>query len=222
MTKLLEARSIKKSFLSGDQTIEVLRGVSLSISKGESVSIRGESGSGKTTLLNILSGLEIADEGELFWGDKRLQDLSTDEIVKMRGKFIGFIFQSFHLVPELTAFENIMLPARIIKKVDSTISQRAHALLAQVGLAEREKSLPNYLSGGERQRLAVARALINDPEIVIADEPTGSLDEKTGRQIMDLLLDVCEQHQKTLLLVTHNQEFAARTERQLILRFGEM
>lgn len=225
MTKkeiLLEARSIKKSFMSGTQTIEVLRGVSLSIHEGESVSIRGESGSGKTTLLNIISGLESADAGELFWEGHRLQDMNPNEIIKMRGRFLGFIFQSYHLVPELSAVENVMLQARIVGNANATVLKRAHSLLEQVGLGERKQYLPNYLSGGERQRLAVARALINNPSLILADEPTGSLDEKTGRHVMDMLLDICKDHKKTLLLVTHNPEFALRTERQLVLRFGEM
>ncbi len=208
--------------MSGTQTIEVLRGVSLSIHEGESVSIRGESGSGKTTLLNIISGLESADAGELFWEGHRLQDMNPNEIIKMRGRFLGFIFQSYHLVPELSAVENVMLQARIVGNANATVLKRAHSLLEQVGLGERKQYLPNYLSGGERQRLAVARALINNPSLILADEPTGSLDEKTGRHVMDMLLDICKDHKKTLLLVTHNPEFALRTERQLVLRFGEM
>ncbi|HAV12905.1 MAG TPA: ABC transporter ATP-binding protein [Opitutae bacterium] len=218
---LLEARGLGKQFPGGDEAISVLDGVDLQVLRGESVSIRGESGSGKSTLLNVLSGLEIADRGELFWEGQLVSKRSLSWLAARRTRFIGFVFQAYYLAPELNSMENVLLGARIAGRVDSTVVDRAEALLKKVGMGHRLKHGSTKLSGGERQRVAVARALINNPPLVLADEPTGNLDEATGEAVMELLLDLANEESKSLVLVTHNPEFAERTQRQLHLHLGK-
>jgi predicted ABC-type transport system involved in lysophospholipase L1 biosynthesis ATPase subunit len=184
---------------------------------GESVSIRGESGAGKSTLLHLLAGLDSPDEGELFWNGARID---ARRCTAVRNRFLGLIFQSFHLVPELTAEDNVLLPRRIGGRVDAAARRRAVGLLARVGLDERAAHLPSQLSGGERQRVAVARALMNQPSLLLADEPTGNLDERTGESVITLLLELVAETQTALILVTHNPAHAARTSRQMTLSEG--
>ncbi|MDB6169773.1 MAG: transporter related [Verrucomicrobia bacterium] len=211
---ILSARGLKKTFLSGDRRIEVLRGVDLAVGAGETVAIRGESGSGKSTLLNLLAGLDAPDAGTLAW------DGSPDTGAARRVTFLGIVFQSFYLIPELDALQNVLMAARIRKAPASAEMRRARTLLARVGLAERADHLPAHLSGGERQRVAVARALMNSPRLILADEPTGNLDEQTGGAIIDLLLGLSAETRTTLVLVTHNAAHAARCSRQLMLHGG--
>ena len=219
---LLEAKALGKQFPGAGSVISVLDRVDFALRPGESVSIRGESGSGKSTLLNVLSGLERADSGQLSWGGKDVTKYSLSKLAAARTRFMGFVFQAYYLAPELNALENVLLSARIAGRVDASVRERAVALLIRVGLKERIRHSSTKLSGGERQRVAVARAMINDPLLVLADEPTGNLDESTGHAVMDLLMEIAEESQKSLILVTHNLDFAARTQRQLTLHLGKM
>jgi len=211
---ILSAHDVRKSFLSGDRQIEVLRGVDLAVSAGESVSICGESGSGKSTLLNLLAGLDKPDAGEIRWAG------SPDTGADRRATYLGMVFQSFYLIPELDARANVLMARRICGRPDAEARARADELLARVGLAERRHHLPGQLSGGERQRVAVARALMNRPQLILADEPTGNLDEHTGETVINLLLQLCSETQTTLVLVTHNAAHAARCARSLRLHAG--
>ena len=218
---ILEAKQLGKSFPGPDGAISVLNGVSFKLRRGESVSIRGESGSGKSTLLNVLSGLETTDVGELLWNGQQVSGRSLSWLAARRTNYIGFVFQSYYLAPELNALENVLLGARIAGRINSTVIDRAEALLKRVGMGHRLRHGSSKLSGGERQRVAVARALINDPPLVLADEPTGNLDEATGVAVMDLLLELAGEEAKSLVLVTHNPEFAKRTQHQLTLHLGQ-
>ena len=218
---ILEAKQLGKSFPGPDGAISVLNGVNFKLRRGESVSIRGESGSGKSTLLNVLSGLENTDVGELLWNGQQVSGRSLSWLAARRTNYIGFVFQSYYLAPELNALENVLLGARIAGRINSTVIDRAEALLKRVGMEHRLRHGSTKLSGGERQRVAVARALINDPPLVLADEPTGNLDEATGVAVMDLLLEIAGEEAKSLVLVTHNPEFAKRTQHQLTLHLGQ-
>jgi lipoprotein-releasing system ATP-binding protein len=213
---ILQAEGLSKSFLSGERTLEVLRGVDLSVEAGQSVSICGESGSGKSTLLHALAGLDAIDEGELLW------DGSTDTGAERRGRFLGMVFQSFYLIPELTAFDNILMAARMLGRVGKPERDRAASLLDRVGLVERADHVPAKLSGGERQRVAVARALMNQPRLILADEPTGNLDEHTGEAVIALLLELSQETQTALVLVTHNKGHALKTDRQVLMQEGRL
>lgn len=213
MSELLKANQVRKIYPSGDRTIAVLEDVDFSISEGESVSIRGESGSGKSTLLNLLAGLDQPDTGTVRW-------LGREVDHSVRGKDIGIIFQSFYLIPELNALENVLMARRILGRVREEDRSRAKDLLARVGLAERAHHLPTQLSGGERQRVAVARALINEPRLILADEPTGNLDEKSGEVVIEILLRLCSETSTALVLVTHNAAHAERAQRRFHLVKG--
>jgi predicted ABC-type transport system involved in lysophospholipase L1 biosynthesis ATPase subunit len=210
----LRAHGVRKSYRSGDRTIEVLRGADLGVAAGESVSIRGESGSGKSTLLHLLAGLDAPDAGTLAWGG------SADLGPVRRASYLGMVFQAFYLIPEIDAQANVLMARRIQGRIDAGARARARELLARVGLAERGHHLPNELSGGERQRVAVARALMNSPRLLLADEPTGNLDEGSGDAVIDLLLGLCRETGTALVLVTHNAAYARKTARQYLLREG--
>jgi predicted ABC-type transport system involved in lysophospholipase L1 biosynthesis ATPase subunit len=211
---VISARGLRKSYLSGDRRLEVLRGVDLDVGVGESISIRGESGSGKSTLLHLLAGLDSLDAGTLAWEGLAAPDGGG------RARFVGMVFQAYYLIPELNARDNVLMARRIIGRPDRADFVRADGLIARVGLAERARHLPSQLSGGECQRVAVARALMNSPRLILADEPTGNLDEQTGDSVMDLLLGLCSETGTALVLVTHNAGYAARTKRQLALHLG--
>jgi putative ABC transport system ATP-binding protein/lipoprotein-releasing system ATP-binding protein len=211
---ILKVEGVRKTYLSGDRRIEVLREVTFGISAGESVSIRGESGSGKSTLLNLFAGLDAADAGTITLAGSTVIDHAA------RGRSIGIVFQSFYLIPELNAFENVLMAARVAGKVGAVEKVRAVELLRKVGLGERAHHVPSQLSGGERQRVAVARALINAPKLLLADEPTGNLDEKTGESVIEILLGLCAETQTALVLVTHNAAHAARCARRFALHEG--
>ncbi len=213
-TPILEASGLTKSFISGERTLEVLRGVDLTVEAGESVSISGESGSGKSTLLHLLAGLDACDAGTLVW------EGSSQIDAERRGLFLGMVFQAFYLIPELTARDNVLMAARMVGRIGPEERQRADQLLERVGLADRANHVPAKLSGGERQRVAVARALMNRPKLLLADEPTGNLDEKTGDLIIDLLLELCRETGTALVLVTHNLAHAAKADRQVRMHDG--
>jgi len=218
--KILEARSISKSYIVGSRKITVLHNVSLSVEDGESLVIEGESGSGKSTLLYILSGLDRPDEGRVLIDQKDITDLHEDKLAPFRNVTFGFVFQSYHLVPSLTALENVMFPAEL--RGDPYAREKAEALLSRVGLQERFSSFPHQLSGGEKQRCAVCRALVNEPRIVFADEPTGNLDSLNGGSVLKLLLELHRERHSTLILVTHSSEIALTANRVITLRDGKL
>ena len=210
---ILTARGLAKTYLSGDRRIQVLRDVTLAVDAGESVSIRGESGSGKSTLLHLLSGLDAPDSGTIEWA-------GAAPTPDRRARYLGMVFQSFYLIPELNAEQNVLMAARMIRSPGAAERARAKELLARVGLAERARHLPAQLSGGERQRVAVARALMNSPKLLLADEPTGNLDEHTGDAVIELLLALCRETGTALVLVTHNIAHAQKANRPLFLHDG--
>ena len=212
---VLTATGLQKFYQSGDRRIEVLRSVDLTVAAGESVSIRGESGSGKSTLLNLLAGLDSADAGTLAWGGAPAK-------ASRRAVFLGIVFQSFYLIPEIDARANVLMAARMLKAPGAKERARADELLQRVGLTERATHLPTQLSGGERQRVAVARALMNSPQLLLADEPPGNLDEHTGDVVIEMLLALCRETGTALVLVTHNVAHAAKTGRQLVLTNGRL
>ena len=213
--KILSAVEIRKAFKSPDGGLtEVLKGASLDVCENESVSICGESGAGKTTVLNIIAGLESPDSGEVLWDGRRIDLLSNSKQAALRARFMGFVFQNCCLIPELNARENVEFAARIAGIYDRRKSRaRAEELLEFTGLGGRMKHLPSQLSGGEKQRVAVARALMNNPSVILADEPTGNLDEKTGESVMEMLLSLCGSGRASLILITHNPDFARRTSK---------
>lgn len=217
---VLQANGLCKNYQSGPREIHVLQGVDLELRAGETVSIRGESGSGKSTLLNLLAGIETADAGSVTWKDTGLADIPVAKRPAFRAGYLGFVFQSFYLIPELNTLDNVLLAARINNLSLKEGRERAESLLEELGLAERLQSRPEQLSGGERQRTAIARALINQPEVILADEPTGNLDEHTAERVMDQLLSVVDQHKAALILVTHHPGFASRTSRSMKLVDG--
>ena len=217
---ILEAKGVTKTYPIGGDNIRVLDDVSLAVGAGEFVVVMGSSGSGKSTLLSLLSGLDSPSAGRIWVADRDITDLSEDELAPLRNETIGFVFQSFHLVPSLSARENIMFPAEL--RYDRAAEQKAQALLARVGLQARSNNFPHQLSGGEKQRVAICRALVNDPKILFADEPTGNLDSKNGESILNLLLDLHRERQTTLVLVTHSQEIAIRADRVVTLQDGRI
>ena len=208
----LIARDLRRSFRIGPRRIEVLRGISMEVAHGEAVFLCGASGAGKTTLLYTLAGLERPESGTVEFEGRRLYTGSSSSQAEMRNRKMGFVFQGYFLLPELTALENVMLPGMINGKRDPVAGT---ASLGDVGLGDRLHHLPAELSGGEQQRVAIARALTNDPDIIFADEPTGNLDSKTGDTIIDLLLGLARSRKKTLLVVTHDTRLAELGDRQL-------
>ena len=217
---ILEARQLTKMYTLAEQEVCALDAVSFSVAKGNFVVIQGSSGSGKTTLLTLLSGLDQPTSGSVWVNGRDITVTSEDEMAAFRNAYIGFVFQGFHLVPSLTALENVMFPAEIRK--DARAREKAEQLLNRVGLDRRFHNLPHQLSGGEKQRVAICRAVINDPKIIFADEPTGNLDSENGRIILDLLISFQRERQSTLVLVTHNQAIADRAEGRITLRDGRI
>ncbi|NLT69631.1 MAG: ABC transporter ATP-binding protein [Verrucomicrobiaceae bacterium] len=213
----VEARDIVRTFHIGDNRIEVLKGVSLTVQHGETLFLVGPSGAGKTSLLYTLAGLERPNEGEVVINGQSLYQLGRRAQARVRNTSMGYVFQSFFLLPELTALENVMVPAMIRGKFGKT---RALELLERVGLGERTGHLPSELSGGEQQRVAIARSLINDPAILFADEPTGNLDTATGSSVMNLLMDLVNERERTLLVVTHDHSLARIGDRKVTLVDG--
>ncbi|MBD5779362.1 ABC transporter ATP-binding protein [Pelagicoccus sp. NFK12] len=217
----ITASGVAKTYVTGDSTLHVLTSVELSVAKGEFVSIQGESGCGKTTLLNVLAGIESPDSGYVQWGSDRIESLGRNALAVKRGKFLGIVFQSYYLVPEIDSLQNVLMARRIVDgRVGKSQIEEAKAMLAKVGLGDRCHQMPNTLSGGERQRVAIARALLTNPAVILADEPTGNLDEATGNRVMDQLRELCRELGTSLVLVTHNPEHAALADRQLTLSQG--
>ncbi len=220
---LVEVRGVSKSFRTGDHKVRVLDEVHLSVAAQESVAIVGPSGSGKSTLLNLLGTLDQPDQGTIVIDGKNLAMMAGDELAKFRNLNIGFVFQSHHLLPHLTVLENVLVPVLAqSSEVGEEVLLRATQLLQRVGLADREKYLPGRLSGGERQRVAVVRALINQPRLILADEPTGALDRVSAAEVGRLLLELNREHGITLIVATHSEELAARLDRVISMENGTL
>tara|TARA_B110000014_G_scaffold264449_1_gene266175 strand:- start:2751 stop:3455 length:705 start_codon:yes stop_codon:yes gene_type:complete len=217
---VLRAVSLVRSFRMGSSEIEVLRGMSLEISRSERIFLCGDSGAGKSTLLYTLAGLERPDSGSVEINGRSLYSLSATQQTKFRNEKIGYVFQNYFLLPDLTALENVCLPALI--KGSGGERLRAEELLEQVGLSNRLNHRPAELSGGEQQRVAIARSLINDPQILFADEPTGNLDSSTGGELMEMLMHLVTEKEKTLIVVTHDSKLASLGDRQLTLADGRI
>lgn len=217
---ILEAQEISKSYRVAERPITVLDKVSLTVKKGEFLVIKGESGSGKSTLLAVLSGIDRPDAGRVLIEGKDITDLAEDDLAPLRNRTFGYVFQSYHLVPSLNAVENVMFPAEL--RNDPDAREKAQSLLRRVGLAERSASFPHQLSGGEKQRCAICRALINEPPLLFADEPTGNLDSASGAAVLKLLLELRRERRTTLVLVTHSGDIAARADRRVTLRDGRI
>src|SRR3954470_12424233 len=215
---MIELRGVSKTVTSGGRPLTILHPLDLTIRSGQFLAVLGPSGSGKSTLLGLVAGLDAPSGGEILIDNVDITTLGEDALARLRGEKIGFVFQFFHLVPSLTAFENILIPMEIAGNRNATT--RARQLLGEVGLADRGHHYPSQLSGGEQQRVAIARALANSPPIILADEPTGNLDSATGRLIMQLLLDVHRTRNTTLMLVTHDAELASLADSRLVLRDG--
>ena len=211
---LLSARALTKTYAMGKRTLEVLRGVNLEVARGEFLALRGASGAGKSTLLHLIGGLDTPNAGEIRFAGQNLAGFSERELTEFRNHRVGFVFQAYHLLPELTALENVCLPARA--------GARGRELLAQVGLAERMEHKPFELSGGEQQRVAIARALVNEPDLLLADEPTGNLDSHTGGEILELLKSLRANQHTTLVIATHDAHVAANAPRVIELVDGQI
>ena len=219
---LLSARGLRKTYLLGKRSLEVLRGVDVEIARGDFVALRGASGTGKSTLLHLLGGLDTPNAGEIFFDGQNVSHFSDRELTHFRNRRVGFVFQAYHLLPELTALENVCLPARVARIGVSTAARRAEELLGRVGLQGRLDHKPSELSGGEQQRVAIARALINEPELLLADEPTGNLDSRTGGEIIELLKSLRPEKQMTLIIATHDAKVAASAPRVIELVDGQI
>ncbi|HEU0011326.1 MAG TPA: ABC transporter ATP-binding protein [Verrucomicrobiae bacterium] len=219
---LVEARDLHKSYAIGRRTLEVLRGVDLAVARGEILALRGASGAGKSTLLHLLGGLDVPNRGEVTFDGRSLTGLDSSALALWRSAKVGFIFQAYHLLPELDALENVCLPARMARLPAEAAEARGRELLARVGLAERTEHKPYELSGGEQQRVAIARALINRPELILADEPTGNLDSHTGGEIIELLFALHAERESTLLIATHDSKIAGRARRVIELIDGRI
>lgn len=218
MSPMIELRGVSKTVQSGDRALTILHPLDLSVPAGQSLSIVGPSGSGKSTLLGLIAGLDTPSTGKVLIGGTEITALDEDQLARLRGARIGFVFQFFHLIPSLTALENVMVPLEIAGVANP--SGKGRRLLADVGLTERGHHYPSQLSGGEQQRVAIARALANDPPLLLADEPTGNLDSTNGRHVIDLLVDINRTRGTTLMLVTHDRELAGCTDVTLAMRDG--
>ncbi len=219
---LLSARAVTKAYALGKRSLEVLQGVSLEVQRGEFVALRGASGAGKSTLLHLFGGLDSPNAGEIWFAGGNIAHLTQIELARFRNLKVGFIFQAYHLLPELDALENVCLPARMARVPAAAAEELGRELLGRVGLGQRLDHRPNELSGGEQQRVAIARALINEPELILADEPTGNLDSHTGGEIMDLLLQLRAERNTTLLIATHDANVAARAPKVVQLVDGRI
>lgn len=217
---MLEIKSLKKSYKQGDEKIDIFQNLNFFLDEANTVAIMGKSGSGKSTLLSLISGIIKPDSGDILLDKTSYSDLKESELNDFRATKIGFIFQNFHLVSYLNALENVMLPAKVCGV--SNPKEKAQQLLESVGLSHRLEHLPSELSGGEKQRVAIARALIHNPKIILADEPSGNLDEETGEAVMDKLFELVEKNNTTLILVTHSKEVALRCEKLYELVSGNL
>ncbi len=217
---MITLKNVTKTVRSGAELLTILDDVSFEIADGEFVAVTGASGSGKSTLLGLIAGLDAPSSGKVWLDDDEITSISEDGLARLRSEKIGFIFQSFHLIPSLTAFENVLIPMEILGL--SNVRDRAARLIESVDLTNRGHHYPAELSGGEQQRVAIARAFANSPKILLADEPTGNLDSKNGQHIFDLMTDLHRRHNITLLLVTHDAALAAQAQRQLVLADGRV
>ncbi len=215
---MIELQGVSKTVQSGEDPLTIVHPLDLTVPTGQLLSIVGPSGSGKSTLLGLIAGLDMPTTGSIVINGTDITSLNEDRLAEFRGRTVGFVFQFFHLMPSLTAFENILVPLEIIGKANP--HERARTLLDEVGLTSRAHHYPAQLSGGEQQRVAIARALANTPPVLLADEPTGNLDSVTGRYIIDLLVDVNRRHGTTVVLVTHDDELAAQTDVTVVMRDG--
>jgi ABC-type lipoprotein export system ATPase subunit len=218
----LSATDVRKNYQIGKRQIEVLKGVSLTVQRGEFVALQGASGAGKSTLLHLLGGLDQADTGNIHFENFELTKMSGSSLSTLRGKRMGFIFQSYHLLPELDALENVCVPGRLLRLSAAEAEKRGRALLDRVGLGHRLDHRPTELSGGEQQRVAIARSLMNQPTLLLADEPTGNLDSNTGGEIMDLLRELQKEQGTTMVIATHDSRVAERAERVVRLIDGQI
>ena len=219
---ILAVRGVRKSYLMGGRPLEVLRDIELTVGRGEFLALRGASGAGKSTLLHLLGGLDLPSAGEIIFDGSDLRALPARALARLRNRRVGFIFQAYHLLPELSALENVALPARMARISPASAAARGRELLERVGLGRRLEHRPYELSGGEQQRVAIARALINGPDLILADEPTGNLDSRTGEEIIQLLCALREERQATLIMATHDARIAARAPRAMDLVDGTM
>ena len=219
---LLTAKALTKSYTMGNRSIEVLRGVDIEVARGGFLALRGASGAGKSTLLHLIGGLDSPNSGEILFDGRDIAKFSESELTHFRNRRVGFIFQAYHLLPELTALENVCLPARIGRVPSAAAETRAAELLQQVGLKDRIEHKPYELSGGEQQRVAIARSLIVRPEMILADEPTGNLDSRTGMEIIELLKNLCVQTNATLMIATHDAKVAAAAKQVIELADGRV
>jgi ABC-type lipoprotein export system ATPase subunit len=222
MNSFISARGLTKSYVMGKRTLEVLRDVDLDVARGEFLALRGASGAGKSTLLHLIGGLDSPNAGEILFDGQNVAQFSNSELTRFRNRRVGFVFQAYHLLPELTALENVCLPARIARNTAASSESRARDLLKLVGLEDRMDHKPYELSGGEQQRVAIARALINQPELLLADEPTGNLDSRTGGDIIELLKKLRVERQMTLVIATHDARVAAHAHRTVELADGRI
>ena len=216
---IIKTENLTKDYETGTQVVSALKGINLSVEKGEFLSIMGPSGSGKTTLMNIIGCLDSPTNGSYFLNDKSVSELDDDELAKIRNDEIGFVFQSFHLLARNTAFDNVMLPLKYAGIGKEEATKRSNDVLDLVGLSSRAKHTPSELSGGQQQRVAIARALVNEPSILFADEPTGNLDSKTGNEVMNLFKDLNNQGQ-TIIIITHEDNIASQSNRIITIMDG--
>ncbi|MGA2800811.1 MAG: ABC transporter ATP-binding protein [Verrucomicrobiota bacterium] len=219
---LLSTLALAKTYIMGKRTLEVLRGVNLDVARGEFLALRGASGAGKSTLLHLVGGLDTPNSGEIHFAGQNLAAFSEGELTHFRNRRVGFVFQSYYLLPELDALENVCLPARVARVPAGQAGSRGRDLLAWVGLKDRMEHKPFELSGGEQQRVAIARALINEPELLLADEPTGNLDSHTGGEIIELLKNLHIKKKMTLIIATHDATVAAHAQRVIELADGRI
>ncbi|HAU59382.1 MAG TPA: ABC transporter ATP-binding protein [Opitutae bacterium] len=220
MNTIISLNKISKTYFQGTQRIEVLCGLNLDVKSSEAVAILGQSGTGKSTLLSLLAGLDVPDFGTVEVNKQDLSKLSQDKLSQFRAKNLGVIFQQYHLMSNLTALENVGIPLELQKVND--FQSAALEALKMVGLSHRIAHFPSQLSGGECQRVAIARAIVGKPKLILADEPSGNLDDKTGKEVMNLLFELCKEREQTLILVTHNHDLAQNCDRTLVLKDGKL
>lgn len=220
-SNIIELKNLSKHYEMGENIVKALDGIDVKIKKGDFIAIVGPSGSGKSTMMNMIGALDLATEGEIFLDDENIENLEESELAQIRGRKIGFVFQTFNLIPTLTALENVMLPMTFQGLGGEEKLERAEKILKKVGLEHRKNHFSNELSGGEMQRVAIARALANNPEVILADEPTGNLDSKTGKEIMKIFTDLNKKG-KTIILVTHDLDLTKYATKVLKLRDGKI
>ena len=224
MTKkqIIKLENVWKTYKMGEVEVNALKGISLDINKGDFVAITGPSGSGKSTMMNLVGALDLPTKGSIFLDGKDISKLSESNLSQIRGQKIGFIFQQFNLIPTLNALENVMLPLEFQDIPDDLAREKAIGILDLIGLGDRMEHLPSQLSGGQQQRVAIARSLSNNPEMILADEPTGNLDSKTGSDVLKLLEDLWKKEGKTIVMVTHDLKLASHAKRRIQLKDGQI